>query len=203
MYNRNQEKLTGITETKVVIKGNMVLIPVTLSYQSKETDVLLLFDTGASIIALHEDVAEELQIKPGQKAFFKTAGGDKVEANITRLDQVEVGPFIKRNISRNINYILSPEIEAEVNQPLLRLGEEYKIHENVLKNHHEKTNGKGTPLKITEHSMDDIENILIFVNHLFAYDHIELKIGDGKKFLRKEIIDKYRKTMTDQIPAPI
>jgi clan AA aspartic protease (TIGR02281 family) len=98
-YNRNQKKLAGISETKVVIKGNMVLVPVTLSYQSRETEVLLLFDTGASIIALYEDVAEELQIKPGQKAFFKTAGGDKVEANITRLDQVEVGPFIKRNIS--------------------------------------------------------------------------------------------------------
>ena len=98
-FNRAQEKLAGMSETKVVIKGNMVLVPVTLSYQSRETDVLLLFDTGASIIALYEDVAEELQIKPGQNAFFKTAGGDEVACNITKLDQVKVGPFIKRNVA--------------------------------------------------------------------------------------------------------
>jgi hypothetical protein len=51
-FNRQQEKLVDNYETPVIIKGNQVLVPVTLGYGSKKTEALLLLDTGASIITL-------------------------------------------------------------------------------------------------------------------------------------------------------
>jgi hypothetical protein len=56
--NRKQEKLAYKSETKVFIKGNQVLVPVTLGYDSKEAEALLVLDTGASITVLHQEIAE-------------------------------------------------------------------------------------------------------------------------------------------------
>ena len=62
-FNRQQEKLADNYETPVIIKGNQVLVPVTLGYGSKKTEALLLLDTGASIITLFQEIFEQLAIK--------------------------------------------------------------------------------------------------------------------------------------------
>ena len=53
VFNRKQEKLAYKGETKIFIKGNQVLVPVTLGYDSSETEALLVLDTGASITLLY------------------------------------------------------------------------------------------------------------------------------------------------------
>jgi predicted aspartyl protease len=96
--NRKQEKLAYNSETKVFIKGNQVLVPVTLGFDSKEAQVLLLLDTGASITVLHQEIAEQLDIRKSRKSIFKLAGGRKITGTVAKLSYVKVGPFNKKNI---------------------------------------------------------------------------------------------------------
>jgi predicted aspartyl protease len=97
-FNREQEKLAYINETKVIIKGNQVLVPVALGYGSRKTEALLLLDTGASIITLHEQVAEQLNIRKTQKVMLTLAGGRNIESAIAKLSYVQAGPVVKKNI---------------------------------------------------------------------------------------------------------
>ena len=97
-FNRAQEKLSDNSETKVVIKGNHVLVPVTLGYGSQKTEVLLLLDTGASIITLHQQVAEQLNINKTQRVMLTLADGQKMESAVAKLGYVQVGPVVKKNI---------------------------------------------------------------------------------------------------------
>jgi predicted aspartyl protease len=97
-FNREQKKLAYNNETKVVIKGNHVLVPVTLGYGSRKTEVLLLLDTGASIITLHQQVAKKLDINKTQKAMLTLAGGQNIESAIAKLSYVQAGPVVKKNI---------------------------------------------------------------------------------------------------------
>jgi clan AA aspartic protease (TIGR02281 family) len=97
-FNRKQAGSVSISETKVVIKGNHVLVPVTLGYGSRETDVMLLLDTGASIITLHQQVAEQLDINKTQSVMLTLASGQKIKSAVAKLSYVQVGPVSKKNI---------------------------------------------------------------------------------------------------------
>jgi clan AA aspartic protease (TIGR02281 family) len=96
-FNREQGSVNN-SETKVVIKGNHVLVPVTLGYGSRETKVMLLLDTGASIVTLHQQVAEQLDINKTQRVMLTLAGGQKIESAVAKLSYVQVGPVAKKNI---------------------------------------------------------------------------------------------------------
>ena len=97
-FNRGQVGLANNSETKVVIKGNQVLVPVTLAYDSRETEVMLLLDTGASIVTLHQQVAEQLNIDKTRSVMLTLAGGQKIESSVAKLSYVKVGPIAKKNI---------------------------------------------------------------------------------------------------------
>jgi predicted aspartyl protease len=101
-FNTRQPELPSQEETKVVIKGNQVMIPVILGYAGNETEALLLLDTGASIMALHAEVADQLNITPAQKAKFLVVGGETISTYVTKLNYVKVGPFKKENIYAGI-----------------------------------------------------------------------------------------------------
>ena len=97
-FNREQAGSVNTSETKVVIKGNQVLVPVTLAYGSRKTDVMLLLDTGASIITLHHQVAEQFDINKSQRVMLTLAGGQKIESAVAKLSYVKVGPIVKKEI---------------------------------------------------------------------------------------------------------
>jgi predicted aspartyl protease len=97
-FNREQLGSAKKSETKVVIKGNQVLVPVTLAYGSHKTKVMLLLDTGASIITLHQRVAEQLDINKTQRVMLTLAGGQKIESAVAELSYVQVGPVAKKNV---------------------------------------------------------------------------------------------------------
>ena len=98
IFNRGQKESTNAHETKVIIKGNHVLVPVTLGYGFREIQVTLLLDTGASMITLHRQVADQLGINKSQKTMMMLAGGQKIESAVATLSYVKVGPVTKKDI---------------------------------------------------------------------------------------------------------
>lgn len=127
-FNRQQEKLPDNYETPVIIKGDQVLVPATLGFGSKETEALLLLDTGASIITLFQEIFEKLTINQTQKAVFTLAGGQKIESVVGKLSYAKVGPVVKKDIHAGFIEYQSSEREF---QGLLGMnflkGTEYQI----------------------------------------------------------------------------
>jgi predicted aspartyl protease len=74
------------------------LVPVTLGYDSRETEALLLLDTGASITLLYQEIAAQLDIRKTRKSIFRLAGGQEITANVGKLSYVRVGPVLKKDI---------------------------------------------------------------------------------------------------------
>ena len=96
-YNDKQLNMSLQQVTKVIIKDNQVLVPVTIGYSGKKIEGLLLLDTGASIVALHRDFVEKLKIKDTQKTKLMVVGGETITADVVKLDFVEVGRNKKPN----------------------------------------------------------------------------------------------------------
>jgi len=91
------------TETKVImLEGAHVLVPVTLGYKGNEMEVLLLLDTGATIMVLHQEVADQLNVKSIQKGKMVVAGGMALDTDIVKLDYVEVGPIRKQGLHASV-----------------------------------------------------------------------------------------------------
>lgn len=97
-YNTEQIINRNIFKTKVFLLNNQILVPAILGHGSKQTEVLLLLDTGASIIVLHKAIADQLNIKPTRKTPFTAVGGHDFVAEIAKLNYVNVGPLKKTNI---------------------------------------------------------------------------------------------------------
>jgi len=89
----------GDEPTKVKIRGNTVLVPVTLAYGGSEVDVHLVLDTGASRTTINNEIAEQLHLDLSwaKKARVQVAGGAVLEARMVRINSVTVGPHTKRN----------------------------------------------------------------------------------------------------------
>ena len=90
-------------ETKVTMLERVhVLVPVTIGYKGNEMEVLLLLDTGATIIVLHQEVADQLKVKRIQKGKMVVAGGIALQTDIVKLDYVAVGPIKKKDLHASV-----------------------------------------------------------------------------------------------------
>lgn len=89
-------------ETKVQINRNLVLVPVTLGYRGSKIEALLVLDTGASIVTLHQRVADQLRIEELETAQTQVAGGEVLQSSVAKLGFVKVGPFKKRDLYAGI-----------------------------------------------------------------------------------------------------
>ncbi|MFH1251752.1 MAG: retropepsin-like aspartic protease [bacterium] len=87
-----------LSETKVMIKGNHVLVPVVLGYGGYEIEAVLLLDTGATIVSLHQQIADRLKIIPFKTARAQVADGKSVPYKIAELDFIVVGPHKMENV---------------------------------------------------------------------------------------------------------
>jgi predicted aspartyl protease len=99
---RAKEASLRSRRTKVIIEGNQVLVPVTLGYEDNKTNALLLLDTGASIMVLHQNVADKLKIKKFQQGTARLPGGGEIKTKVAELDYVKVGPHKKDNLRTGI-----------------------------------------------------------------------------------------------------
>ena len=106
-YSQQDEDL----ETPVVIRGNHVLVPATLGYEDNEVQALLLLDTGATIIALHQHIADQLNIASYRVAKAQVAGGKTVRFKLARLSYIQIGPNRIENIQAGIIKYKGPKVD--------------------------------------------------------------------------------------------
>jgi clan AA aspartic protease (TIGR02281 family) len=102
MYNAISETESHVQ--KVTIIGNEVLVPVTLAYQDKTVQAVLLLDTGASVTTINTEIAARLGIllDKTEKAVSYVVGGALIEARRTKLSYIKVGPYTNNNVDINI-----------------------------------------------------------------------------------------------------
>ena len=79
-------------DTKVIIKGNQVLIPVILGYGGKEISTYLLLDTGATTTMIKRKIARMLDMKSLKPSAAQVADGRTVSSDLGNLDFILVGP---------------------------------------------------------------------------------------------------------------
>jgi predicted aspartyl protease len=89
----DRQKMLEKTETKVIIEGNRILVPVTFNNNGVELEVNLLLDTGASQIVLNRSVADQLTIVALHKGLAQVVGGANIYTEFGKLNYVKVGPF--------------------------------------------------------------------------------------------------------------
>ena len=80
-------------ETRVNISGNQVLVPVTIGYDGREIEIMLLLDTGASMTVLHHAAVEPLNLRAQKKFRAQVAGGRLIPASQVELAYLQVGPI--------------------------------------------------------------------------------------------------------------
>jgi predicted aspartyl protease len=98
------------SETKVLIKENHVLVPVTLIYKGKEALTYLLLDTGATTTVVNRKVADLLKMNCSRHSYTRVADGRKVRVELADLDYIEVGPNRMPNFTTSIiDYQGNPE----------------------------------------------------------------------------------------------
>ena len=93
-----RERYLNSLQTKITIFGNQVLVPCRLSYGENEIEAVLLLDTGASTILLHEETAKKLYIKQTKSSKGQVAGGKMIEIKYAKLSYVKVGPYKRENL---------------------------------------------------------------------------------------------------------
>lgn len=81
-------------QTRVLIQGNQVLVPVTLSYRGRSTSATLLLDTGASMTTISERLAAQLGVDPADTGpgTATVADGRTIGSRWFVADALAVGP---------------------------------------------------------------------------------------------------------------
>jgi predicted aspartyl protease len=93
-----REELESGLVTPVVIEGNHVLVPVTLGYIGYEVQATLVLDTGADIMTIHRQIADQLHLPLTKRAKVQVTGGKSVDARLAQLDYARVGPYEAQDI---------------------------------------------------------------------------------------------------------
>ena len=88
-----QEAREQILETKVVIEGNRILVPVTLVNHGSQIETLMLLDTGASQMVIQRDIADQLNVVALRKGLSQVAGGQTIQTEMGQLSYMKVGPI--------------------------------------------------------------------------------------------------------------
>jgi len=105
-----RQELLNRIETKVIINGNQILVPVTMWSEYNKVETLLLLDTGATIIVLHKKTARKLNLPAIQKGKIRIAGGNVIDTYASRLNRFVVGPYKAENIPVTVIEHQGPKI---------------------------------------------------------------------------------------------
>ena len=85
-------------ETKVIIRGNSVFVPVKLGYKNRKYEAQLVLDTGAGRTTLHQKFANKLKLLQFKRGKSEVAGGGLINTKGAKVSYVEVGPVKKENL---------------------------------------------------------------------------------------------------------
>jgi hypothetical protein len=92
-----QEAYRRKMQTKVVIDGNRILVPVKLGNAGSEIDAMFLLDTGASHTVVFRSLADQLRIATLKRVFSKVAGGRQIQSQLGELSYLKIGPITMKN----------------------------------------------------------------------------------------------------------
>lgn len=93
---RSTNTATADHQTRIVLEGNVILVPTTLSYNGRQIDAQLVLDTGASSTILHAPLANRLGIRPEVNAKVRVASGEMINAQAVTMEAIRVGPHTLR-----------------------------------------------------------------------------------------------------------
>ena len=79
-------------DTRVIVKGNQVLVPVILGYGGKEVSTYFLLDTGATTTMVKRKITRLLNMKSLTPGTSRVADGRTVNSELGNLDYIVVGP---------------------------------------------------------------------------------------------------------------
>jgi predicted aspartyl protease len=101
--------------TKVIIKGNQVLVPVMLRNGKHKEKALLLLDTGAYQTVIHSEVASRLKLntRKAEKALVRVADGSAVSTWRIRIDDLRVGPHLLEGMEISIMDFNGPKTDHD------------------------------------------------------------------------------------------
>ncbi|MDK9717842.1 MAG: retroviral-like aspartic protease family protein [Trichlorobacter sp.] len=90
----------GDRYTGVTVRGNKVLVPVTISFRNETIQARLLLDTGASVTVISPQLASRLGIRPEHtsRTTGRVADGSFITAYNTVVDYMQVGPKTKHSV---------------------------------------------------------------------------------------------------------
>jgi len=94
---RKKEKLLETLETPVVIKNNQVLVPVEMTINYRRVTLMLLLDTGASNIVVHQDALSSFTLNILERGKAVVAGGSLIDLSVVKVNKVTVGPYYSEN----------------------------------------------------------------------------------------------------------
>lgn len=94
---RSQSKMNQ--KTRVIIKGNQVLVPARIGYGNRIAEAFLLLDTGASITTIHREIARKLNINKTHETKLLVPGGGTVIVDIAKLKYLKSGPYQKKHLT--------------------------------------------------------------------------------------------------------
>ena len=106
-----KQKLRERSETKVILEGNRILVPVAFNNDGVELDLILLLDTGASQIVLNRQAADQLNIVTVQRGLAQVAGGSSIQTQLGKVSHIKVGPYKMEDAS----VLIIPHEGAPVN----------------------------------------------------------------------------------------
>lgn len=95
---RRLEIQLRLLETRVVVRGNQVLVPVTVTYHGRDVEVKMLLDTGASGTVFYRNALAKLEADSESAGYAQVAGGGVVKISSVEFDRIKVGPFKARHI---------------------------------------------------------------------------------------------------------
>jgi len=99
--NLQAREYEGLHETKIIIRNNLIFIPVKMGYLGDETEGLFLLDTGATSILLSRKIARKLYLLSGEKKRIRGIGGS-INTSKAVLDHITVGPFTMLHVPVSI-----------------------------------------------------------------------------------------------------
>jgi predicted aspartyl protease len=90
----------GWKTTKVIIEGNVVLVPAKIGYGESSIEVMLVLDTGASHTIINTAIADRLNIDPAKtkKVQVQVVGGALVDIRIAKLSYLSVDPHTRNDL---------------------------------------------------------------------------------------------------------
>jgi clan AA aspartic protease (TIGR02281 family) len=97
---RRREEEARKWVTNVAIRGNQVIVPVTVAHEGEELEVHLLLDTGATSVVLHRRIADKLKIDTSKadRIPVQVVGGRILPAHRMRLSRMSVGPIEREDV---------------------------------------------------------------------------------------------------------